>query len=104
MGAPGKASFCKKGHLYHWVDKGLYYDGDELGGEVECCPCGEKTVKSVCHYGDPNDCLNPKDYGLLRGDQVIERVSIDTIRIKIPDAVNANGEGIEAYHDVKFDV
>lgn len=101
MGAPGQAFFCKKGHLYHWIDDDLDWD-EQLDHEAAAelvlgCPCGEEAVKSVCHYGEPNDCF------ILPGPR-LKKVGEDTLRVKIPDAVDSSGKPIEAFHDVKFEV
>ena len=98
MGAPGEAFFCRRGHLYHMIGDDLYW-GEDLSEEskrfqTEGCPCGEKDVEVLRHYGGLNDCTQWD----------AKRIGVVTLRSPIPHAVNASGNTIEAFVESKFDV
>ena len=95
MGAPGEAFLCRKGHLYLWIEYGLYWDEDLFAEsertKQEGCLCGERSVNVVNHYGHINDCLEDK----------LVQAGAETFRWRerIPNAVNAYGYPLEAYMD-----
>ncbi|PIQ92996.1 MAG: hypothetical protein COV69_00010 [Parcubacteria group bacterium CG11_big_fil_rev_8_21_14_0_20_39_14] len=121
MGAPGYAYICaRRGHLYHWIEEHLWWGSpeiDEDGNLVDIpneplreearraredgCPCGEKKVFEFCHYGRLNDCIClEKEVG----DKGILQTGEEILRVRIPEALDASGNPIEAYRDVKYGV
>ncbi len=99
MGAPGEAFLCRRGHLYHWIDDDLFWeDGlwkESRRARVEGCPCREKRVLVLCHYGgSPNDCLCLPDEVDQKG---VKLTGAETFRVPIPDAVDKDGKSIKAY-------
>jgi hypothetical protein len=108
MGAPGEAFLCWKGHLFHWIEEGLWWGGpgvDEETGRIidissglfeeseeirrEVCPCGAPTLIVLNHYGDINDCLSEEERLTL--------IMVEKLRFRVKGAVNAQGKPIEAF-------
>jgi hypothetical protein len=99
MGAPGEAWFCRRGHLYQWIDDDLCWDEAEEATSRRAsqgCSCGERVVTSVFHYGDVNDC---RDF-----DRKLHRLGAwrhsRTVRVK--GAHDGQGRPVVAYVDRVF--
>jgi len=106
MGAPGKALFCGKGHLFHWIGDDLYWDNAtyiELEDAItEGCPCGSKTVLTIDHYGGINDCICLESEVKKKG--IVLTSKKDTVLYLIKDACDKDENSIEAYHKITLNV
>ncbi len=93
MGAPGIAWFCPKGHL---VQQTLHH---EIADDPKrCTECGARSFGTVFEWGDP-------DYHENVDEPVPTRpVRHEVKRTRIPEAVDAKGNPIEAYVDRKIRV
>lgn len=99
MGAPGVALFCGNGHLFHWEDDDMFWGADEFErvdkAKEKGCPCGNKKVISVSHYGGINDCICLNSEIPEKG---ITYIGEEYIGLSlISDALNKEGNPIEAY-------
>lgn len=88
MGAPGMAWFCPNGHLVQLTRH------HELAEDPEFCPeCGAREFGEVFEWGDP-------DYHEDVDDPVpCYPIRRDVVRTRIPEAIDAQGNPIEAYVD-----
>ena len=99
MGAPGLAFFCRRGHLYHWIEEHLHDVDTTIEEAISTrkrnCDCGEPFLLQVCHYGDLNDCVCLPD---RIDEEGIKPTGVVTkILKKIEGAVTLQGEALEAY-------
>ncbi|OGZ43831.1 MAG: hypothetical protein A2719_02595 [Candidatus Ryanbacteria bacterium RIFCSPHIGHO2_01_FULL_45_22] len=89
MGAPGKARFCQKGHLFEWIGEG---SDDET--RENSCPCGQETALNIAHYGDVNDCQETP----------LKKVGEEVLLSRVQNLVDRNGEPLEGYVPRTFEV
>lgn len=103
MGAPGEAFFCSKGHLFHWIEEHLYWDDTLFRHSKEIeekgCPCGDKQVLKISHYGDINDCIclqsEVEEKGITPTDK------IDEFLVPIIDAIDKKGKPVSGiFHKI----
>jgi len=88
MGAPGIAWFCPKGHLVQQTQHHEIADDPEL-----CDECGATEFGTVLEWGDP-------DYHENVDEPVpTHPIRYEVKRVRIPDAIDAEGNPIEAYVD-----
>ena len=106
MGAPGKALFCEKGHLFHWISDDLYWTDDtdkELEtAKTEGCPCGNNKILVIDHYGGINDCICLESEVLTKGIKPTSKR--DTVIALFKDACDVDGNPMVAYHKIKLDI
>ncbi len=93
MGAPAMAWFCPKGHL---VQRTAHH---EIADDPKRChECGARRFGTVFEWGDP-------DYHENVDEPVPQKPTrYEVKRTRIPEAVNAEGNPIEAYVDRRVPV
>lgn len=90
------ALVCRRGHCYRtFTKKSAWSAGGAYGLSKRCiaerrvgCLCGEREVIALYYTKKPNDCQSPGDMA-YRG--------TEPIAIRIPDAVDRDGDPIEAF-------
>ena len=106
MGAPGICFFCGLGHIFGWIEERLEWDeslkASSLKISKEGCPCGNKEVFKVYHYGGINDCICSGEEIPTKG--ILDTGKVDEIITSIPDAIDKDGNPIKAYRKMLFKV
>jgi len=106
MGAQGIWFFCGVSHLFNCIEEGLWWD-EALQKESRRiskggCPCGNKEVFKIYHYGGLNDCICLEEEAATEG--IVDTDKIDEITVSIPDAIDKDGNLVEAYRKIQLKV